>query len=296
MINYLLYYLLIFPLSKLPFFILYKISDFIYYPLYYIFKYRRDVVRENLTNSFPEKTIKEIISIEKKYYLHMTDLLVEGVKNFTISKKDLSKRFIIKNPELVNRYNDKGKSTILNGSHYNNWEYLILAMPLYFHGLPLGVGKPLSNKGFGAFLENSRTRFGSEMIPTNNIKKFNQYLTDGKVLNFGLLNDQSPGNPKKSYWINFLNQKTPIIFGPEIIAKRNDLPVFYMSTKKVKRGFYEMTLKIISENPKNEGYGDIIFKGAQMLKEDIFDHPENWLWSHKRWKHKAEGSIEVRNS
>jgi Kdo2-lipid IVA lauroyltransferase/acyltransferase len=294
MMNYLLYYLLIYPVSKLPFFILYKISDFIYYPLYYIFKYRRDVVRMNLTNSFPDKSLQEIIIIEKKYYQHMADLLIEGVKNFTISKEQLKKRYIIKNPELVNNLNEKGISTILNGGHYNNWEYLILAMPLYFTGLPLGVGKPLSNKGFGAYLENSRSRFGSEMIPTNNIKKFNQYLNEGKVLNFGLLNDQSPGNPKKSYWMHFLNQITPIIYGPEIIAKRNNLPVFYMSSQKVKRGYYEMTLKTISKTPKEEAFGDIIFKSAQFLEEDIINQPENWLWSHKRWKHKPIESTEVR--
>lgn len=295
MMNYILYYLFLFPLSILPFPILYKIADLIYYLLYYVFKYRRDVVRLNLTNSFPEKKLEELISIEKEYYRHMADLLVEGVKKFTISEEEAMKRFKYINPEVVNRFNKKGISTILNGGHYNNWEYLILNMDKYLDGQALGVGKPLTNKGFGAFLEKSRCRFGSEMIPTNNIRKFQEYTNEGKVINLGLLNDQSPGNPKKSYWIRFLNQDTPVIFGPEILAKRNDMPVIYMSVKKVKRGYYELELILITDNPKVESSGDIITKSAKLLERDIMNNPAHWLWSHKRWKHKPFKDVKVRD-
>ncbi len=294
--NYILYYLFLFPLSILPFPILYKISDFIYYLLYYIFKYRRDVVRMNLTNSFPEKKLEEIISIEKKYYKHMADLLVEGVKKFTISEKEALKRFKFINPEVVNIYNQKGISTILNGGHYNNWEYLILVMDKYLDGQALGVGKPLTNKGFGAFLEKSRCRFGSEMVPTNNIKKFQEYMNEGKVINLGLLNDQSPSNPKKCFWLRFLNQDTPVIFGPEILAKRNDMPIIFMSANKVKRGYYELTFTLISDTPKEEANGDIITKSALLLEKEIKNNPAYWLWSHKRWKHKPYDGVKVNKS
>lgn len=197
------------------------------------------------------------------------------------------KRYHCKNPELINKCYEEGTSVILISGHYNNWEYMVLSLDMQFKHFGIGVGKPLSNKGFGKVLTQFRTRYGTEVIDAKNVReKFESYEKEQHLSAYMMLNDQSPGNSKKCYWTEFLNQETGVIYGPEYYAKKYNYPVFFYGVEKVKRGYYEFEIYPVSENPQQEEYGAIIEKSTKMLENLILRKLEYWLWSHKKWKHK----------
>ncbi len=283
----LLFYCIFVPLSLLPMKCLYIISNFLCFVLQNVAKYRQDVVLMNLSNSFPHKEKEEIETIAKKFYHHLSDLFLEAFKMLSLSRKGVMKRYYCKNPEIINECYERGKSVIFISGHYNNWEYMVLSLAMQFKHHGIGVGKPLSNKGFGKVLTFFRTRYGTEVIDADNVKeKFAAYETEKKLSVYMMLNDQSTGNPQKSYWMKFLNQESGIIFGPEYFAKKYNYPVFFYEVKKEKRGWYSFEIKKITDNPSQETDGFITQTSLKMLEKAIVEKPEYWLWSHKRWKHK----------
>lgn len=285
----LLFYIVFVPLSLLPMKFLYLISDLLSWILKDIIKYRKDIIWKNLRNSFPEKTDDEIKEISSKFYKHLADIFIEAFKMLTLSRKGVLKRYHCKNPEIINKCYEEGKSVILISGHYNNWEYMVLSLDMQFKHYGIGVGKPLSNKGFGKVLTQFRTRYGTEVIDANNVReKFSIYKEEKHLSAYMMLNDQSPGNSNKCYWMNFLNQETGVIYGPEYFSKKYDYPVFFYKVDKIKRGYYELEIVPISMNPEKEKQGEITETSARMLEELIKQNPENWLWSHKRWKHKKQ--------
>lgn len=282
----LLFYIVFFPLSIIPMKCLYGISNLLSWILKDVVKYRREVVYKNLRNSFPLKTEMEIKQLAGQFYRHLADLFIEGFKMLSISKKKIMIRYQCKNPELINAYYDEGQSVILVSGHYNNWEYMVLSLDMQFKHHGIGVGKPLSNKGFGDVLTDFRTRYGTEVIDAGNVKsKFEHYHQNQHLSAYMMLNDQSPGNSNKSYWTTFLNQDTPVIYGPEYYARKYRYPVFFYKVEKVKRGYYTFELELITADPVNEPEGSIIEKSVRLLEQQIEQNPSYWLWSHKRWKH-----------
>ena len=280
------YTLIIFPLSLLPLSILYGISNFFLLVVYNILGYRKEVVLGNLKRSFPEKTEQEINAIAHKFYKHFGQLAAEGIKGMTISKKELLRRYHFTNPELVEEYYKKGLSVILVSGHFNNWEFLVQSLDLQFSHQGVGVGKKITSQGSGKIMQDARTRFGMHIWDLENAREnFKNNIENKKLFTCMLLADQSPGNPEKSFWMRFLNQDTPTIYGPEYFAKKYNLPVLYYEVKKVKRGYYELTLTMVTEHPTEESYGDITYKHNKLLEQSIVNNPEFWLWSHKRWKH-----------
>ncbi len=282
-------YCLLYPLSLLPMTILYGIAKIIYFVLYKLLRYRVKVTRTNLLNSFPELSSSKRQQIEKDYYRHLCNLLVEGVKMLTLSQKAVMKHYTCHNPELVNQFFDQGKSVILMSSHYNNWEWLVLSLSMQFKHHGVGVGKENSNKSFEKTINLFRTRYGTEVVFANTIREvFKQYHKQKEPIAYMMLSDQAPGNVKKPFLINFLNQATDMIYGGEYFAVKYNYPVLYYVVKQKKRGFYEMELELITDNPTATAYGNITKKYAQLLERDIIHEPAYWLWSHKRWKHKMK--------
>ena len=191
------YYILILPISYLPYFLLYALSDFVFIVMYFIVGYRKTVVFENIKNSFPEKTKLEHKHIMRKFYRHLCDLILESLKGFSISEKQIRKRMTVKNPEVVNKYFNQGKDIIFVGGHYNNWEMLALGIGLISKHIPVGIYKPLNNEFFNQKVLDSRQKYGLIMRPMKQTKAcFNETLDKPKAIIFGA--DQRPGNPTKA--------------------------------------------------------------------------------------------------
>ena len=279
-----LYYLLILPLSLLPYPLLYLLSNIIFLIMYRVIGYRKKVVFTNLRNSFPYKTNQELKKIMSDFYRHLCDIIMESVKGFTISEKQLRKRLIIKNPEFSNYFADKGKSIIFVGGHYNNWEICAQAFAMYSNHKCIGIYKPLSNAFINDKIYTSRSKYGMQLISMKQTKKSFEEGNDAKAIVFG--SDQNPANPKRAHWVEFLNQDTAVLFGAERYAKEYNWPVIFVSISKVKRGYYEVEYSLITDKPKNQPHGKITEDFTKRLEQDIINKPQYWLWSHKRWKHK----------
>jgi len=291
MLSKITFYVFVYPLSHLPLWLLYAFTDVLYFFLYYIIGYRKKVIINNLRNSFPTKTEDEIKTITQKFYHHFTDLLAEGVKNLSISKKELKKRVIVENPELITQLYNHNKSVLLVSGHYNNWELLITSQSLLFPHQAVGIGKPLTSKFWDKKLNELRARNGMWIINNRNV---NEKLTEWKDETIAILSlsDQSPGDSLKSYWMEFLNQPTAVLFGTELLANEYNMSVVFFHMKKVKRGHYSIHLELITENPHNEKYGYITETHTKKLEQIVRQKPEFWLWSHKRWKREIPKDLE----
>lgn len=273
-------------LSLLPFWTLYIISDILSFLTYRIFGYRKKVVFNNLRNSFPDKTEKEIREIAKKFYSSFADTIIGSIKAFSITEKEMRKRFVYKNPEVFQRHLDAGRNVVGMCGHYSNWEWTFCT-PLFFSPdiQSILVYQKLQNKFFDKIILESRQRFGSRFIPTHKVystmlKKEN----NGKYL-FGLVADQSPSKSKIKHWLPFLNQDTPVHIGSENIAREKDFAVVFCHVHQVKRGYYEMGLENMFDNAASTNEYEITETFFKKLEKLIEEKPEEWLWSHKRWKH-----------
>lgn len=284
------YYILVLPASRLPLPVMYFIVDFFYLLLITVLPYRKKVIRGNIERSFPNLSKYEKRKIERKFYRHLASLLAEGAKNLTISKKQLSKRFKVKNPEVLNDLYEKNKSVILVSGHYNNWEWLITAQNFLFKHQAVGIGMPLTNKFWDKKLNARRARFGMKIINSNTLKQF--YKENEACIATLVLGDQSPGDASKSYWMEFLNQQTPVLFGTEMLAHKYDHAVVYFTIHRVKRGYYEMELKQVTANPREKKWGEITEAHTKLLEKQIKKEPNYWIWSHKRWKKEVPKNIE----
>jgi len=285
------YYLFILPFSYLPLPILYLFTDFFYLLLITIVPYRKSVIEGNLQRSFPTKSPQEIKALKRKFYRHFTDLLAEGIKNLSLSKKGYQKRFKVVNPELMNQLYAKKKSVLLVSGHYNNWEWLITSQNILFKHQAYGIGMPMTSKFWDKKINAKRERFGMKVIHSKNYKEELSKKPD-ETKAILLLSDQSPADSNKSYWMKFLNQQTAVLFGAEIMAHQLNYSVVFFSTRKVRRGYYEMELTTITEEPANLKWGEITEKHTHLLEKEIIAQPQFWLWSHKRWKRDVPSDLE----
>jgi KDO2-lipid IV(A) lauroyltransferase len=285
-LKFIIIYPIIWVFSRLPFFILHRISDFAYFIIYYIFNYRKEVVFENLKHTFPEKSNKEIKLIRKKFFQHFTDIFIESIKSFTISEKELNKRYVYKNPDVLKTIEKSGKSVILMGSHYANWEWII-NLCSNTNLKCVGVYKRLSNPLFDKIVKKNRARFGGHFITTNDtIKSIIRDKQNRTPALYGLLSDQSPMLHKTHHWSTFLNNKLPIHTGAEMLAKKHDFTVLHMSVNKTKRSHYTVDLDILTENPREFADYEITDEFIKRTEKQIREQPEFYFWTHKRFKHK----------
>lgn len=278
-------------LSLLPLSILYIMADTAYLLICYVFGYRRKVVRENLVNAFPEKTLDEIIRIEKKYYRYLSALIFEVIKMSNISAKEINKRFMFKNKEQVNEYLKRGESILVCSAHYGNWEWGTMGIGLNFPKADhYPIYKPLNNLIFDKWFRGIRSKFGNKLIPMRQTLRAIQASKDKpSIFSFG--NDQSPSKNELHYWQTFLNQPAYIQLGIEKIAKRTNRPIFYFRASVVKRGYYEVDCVPLCLNPNDTEEYEITRLHTEFLEEIIKNEPAYWLWSHRRWKHKPVEAI-----
>jgi len=284
-IAFYLIYPFIFIISRLPSKVLYFISSNLIFPiLFYVIKYRRGVVTNNLKNAFPENSISENAVIEQKFYKYLSDMFIETIQSFNISKNQLLRIIKLENPDLLLPYFEQGRSVVVTMGHIGNYELIAKILPEYLLHKVLIPYHKMSNNYFNQLFYKSRTAFGSVFFPT--FETFTMLKKEfEKPFVLFLANDQS-APPTKSYWTKFLNQDTTFFVGTEKIAKQLNLPVVYAHVTVPEKGHYTMTFEIITENPNQTTEGFIMEKHASLLENDIIKNPEYWLWTHKRWKHK----------
>lgn len=283
--------------SKLPFFVLYGISDIAYFIIHRIVGYRKKVVIENLRNSFPEKSEEEIIQIAKKFYQHIADLFIEFLKGYSISEKEIMARVKIVNLEIIKQYTDKNQSVIIVTGHIGNWEWLL--HPLNLTGIPIDiVYQKLSSPLFNKLTLFIRSRFAiTPLIEKNDtLRKTVERKDITRAIALG--SDQSPQNWKSAYWTTFMNQDSGFFTGTERIARKFDYPVVFSEMRRVKRGYYEIEFTEIAspEEFNNLPMGEITERFVRILDVSINKYPADYLWSHRRWKHKRNENDVVKTN
>jgi len=279
-------YPFIYLLSRLPMRVLYVLSDFFFFLMFNVIGYRKIVVLENLKLAFPEKSEEERKKIAKDFFRHLTDLIMESVKAFSISEKEMSKRYSYKNPELVNNFTKQGRSIALVAAHQANWEWSI-SLPLVLDGNVNGAYTKLGNPYFEKVVRSSREKYGIIGYKTSEtVKGMQKNFAEKTQGSYILLSDQSPQLHKTFYWNEFFGVQVPMHTGAEILAKRFDLVVINYITRKVKRGYYETEFQLITDAPKEFEDYQITDKYTRLTENNIKQQPALYLWSHKRFKHR----------
>lgn len=283
-----LYYIVLavwYVFSLLPLRVHYVISDMMFWLLYGLVGYRKKVVRNNLSESFPEKTDEELRKIERGFYHFFCDYMVESVKLMTISREELKKRMVFRGTELVEESIDNGQSCAIYLGHLCNWEW-VTSLPLWV--TPKAqcgqIYHPLENKDFDRLFLRNRQRMGAECIAMQDtLRKIVEYRRIGQPIIIGYISDQKPYWVNIHHWVDFLHHDTPVLTGTERIAKKMNHAVFFLDIRRVKRGYYEADIQLVTREPqkmKDYELTDIYF---DMLEKNIRQAPEFWLWSHDRW-------------
>lgn len=283
-------YIVIYPflwgISILPFRLLYLFSDGIYVLIYHIIGYRKKTVKENLRLVFPDKSEKEILTITKTFYHHLCDMVVESIKSMTISEAEMKKRFVIKNVDQILELEKENKSIVLMCGHYASWEWIFI-LQKYINHKGYAIYKRLANKYFDALVKRIRAKYNSYLITTK--ETFTVLMAakkKGELTINGFAADQSPKHDKAFHWQEFMNIKVPVHTGAELLAKKLDMAVVFLKVKKLKRGYYEATIETITKTPREYKDYDITDIFLKRLEAQIYEAPEYYLWTHKRWKHR----------
>ena len=285
-LGYSLLYSVTYLFSLLPFSVLYLFSDILYCITYYIVRYRRKIVRKNLKNSFPEKSEKKIIEIEKEFYRHLCDCYFEAVKLLSISEEEMKRRMKFENPEIIERLTSNGNSCILGLGHYGNWEWVSSIILHLDSRVKLGfLYKELHSKAFDQLFLKMRSGFGG--VPIEKLSAFRRmvkFKQEKQTMLVGFLSDQRPPKRVNQYWTKFLNQDTNVQNGMERIAKHLGCSIVYLDIKKVKRGYYVAKIFVITPDASDEPDNLIMERYIRKLEESVIRDPALYLWSHNRWK------------
>ena len=286
MIAYYLALPFIYLVALLPFRLLYLLSDVVFVLLYHVAGYRKRVVAQNLKNAFPEMNPEERDRLRRKYYRYFCDLFLETFKTLTASRRTMLRHCSLTPgaKQLFDALAEEKKSSIIVMGHFGNWEWggnafsLQCRQPLYV------IYRPLSNRGFDRLMYAMRTRFGTRLIAMKDAYRDMATLRD-EVNVTAFIADQTPA-PEQAYWTTFLNQDTPVFRGTEKIAVRMNVPVVYVGIHRQRRGYYTVEAEVLCKEPASTAGGDISEMHTRRLEQDILRHPEFWLWSHRRWKHR----------
>ena len=288
-----LYYFLFVPLSYLPWPVIYAMARVLERLNWYLIKYRKPVVLDNIRRCFPEYSLKQRHELARAYYRFFFDSVAESIKLFTMSEAESVRRCEVVNPEVVEHLAREGRSFIAYGAHFSNWEVAALAFSPQFTGhRVMGIYSPLKNDAMDQLFRDNRGRTGTMIVSRRVIDEY--YAThDGVPTVEFYVADQSPSNvvPEKLHWTTFMGQPTAFLAGPERHAVRYDRPVYYMTLRRKARGFYTAKLIPITDRPGETEPGYITEAFARQLEHEIYRAPATWLWSHRRWKREVPPAI-----
>lgn len=272
-------------LSILPKRVMYVFADLLYLAGYYLVGYRKKVVYENLRYAFPEKSDKDIKKIAKRFYKHLSDVMVEDIAMLHMSTKRLDQFVTVKDLDLLDDLYQQNRNVMGMLGHYGNWE-LLTTIPLHSPFTILTVYKPLKNRFFDRKIYEMRKRFNEVPVPMKQAyKTIARHQNQGGPYIVGMVADQSPTKSGLNFRTTFLNQDTAFFLGAERIARKYNHSVMFPAVKKVKRGFYEIRFTLLFDNAAETTETEITEKYARTLESLIREKPEYWLWSHRRWKH-----------
>ncbi|MBS9463414.1 lysophospholipid acyltransferase family protein [Flagellimonas sp. 389] len=292
LVVFILVYPLLWLISRLPFRVLYFISDIVYQLLYHVFGYRKKVVSSNLALVFPEKPEAERLLIEKKFYKHLCDIFLEMIKTLGISNEQMQKRYVFSNVKVFKELERNGKNTMIMMPHYASWEW-VFSLNSYVESEAYAIYQTIQNKYFDKLVRDIRSKYGTTLIRTHESRKI---IKDAKekadLITVGIISDQSPMVIRARHWANFMNILVPIHVGGEELCKAHDIVPVYLKVKKVKRGHYEATFKVLTERPKEVKDYDISEAFIRETEKSIYEAPEYYFWTHKRWKHRGKAPKE----
>lgn len=275
---------LIYGIALLPFRLLYVFSDGLSFFLFHIIRYRRKMVRKNLSIAGYDTNLHACRSIEKAFYQHFCDMYLETFKSLTMSKKQIQRRFVVHNKELLTSLAAENKSILMMCGHYASYEWL-LSLGYYSKHTAYGIYAPLSNPHFDKLIRKARKRYGAFLIPKREtILTIQNHQSENHLGLYGFASDQSPRVRSKTYFRTFLGANVPVFTGAERIAKEHDIPVLMAKVRKVKRGYYETDLIVLSLDPKKEKENYITDTFTRELEKQIRENPNYYLWSHNRFK------------
>lgn len=287
-------YVISYGFSLLPLRVMYLFSDFFYLIVYHLAGYRKKTVRKNLKNSFPDKSDVELRVIEKKFYHYFCDTFVETIKLLSISDEEMAKRFTFDNIEILDEYYEKGKNVILYLGHYGNWEWLTFARraSVLKHKKEqecISVYHKLENSTFDKFYLRLREKCDSILVPQEGLlRMLVKQNRAGKLGMYCFIADQGTMWKNMYFWMDFLNQETAPIVGPEKIAKQTGFPVLYIDVQRKSRGYYHAHFVVMTESPKELPEFELTKQYMHLMEKTIRREPAYWLWTHDRWKRKRE--------
>ncbi|MBC7607124.1 MAG: lysophospholipid acyltransferase family protein [Burkholderiales bacterium] len=293
----LLIYILLYPIlwciSILPFRLLYLLSDIIYVLVYYVLGYRKKTVRENLALTLSNLTQQERLVIEKKFFHHMCDMFLEMIKTMTISEAELNRRYQFSNLEVYTELEKKKKSIALLCAHYASYEWAVsMNNHITFEGF--AIYKKINNKYFDKLVRDIRSKFKATLITTKEtIPTIRENNKNHRLGVYGFASDQSPKLSAVFHWSPFMGIEVPVHTGAEMLAKKYDMNVIFLQTKKIKRGFYTAHFEVLTQNISQVPNYEITEQFLKLVEKQIEEAPEYYLWTHKRWKHRRQSSADL---
>jgi len=287
--------ILLILISYLPFWIIYGISDLLFLIIRYIVGYRKKVILDNLAKCFPSKSMDERKRIMSKFYRHFCDFALESVKMYSMNPRQMAKRITVKGTDVLNNFADQGKSVIVLGMHYNNWEWGSFLQTHLKHQVLMVYNSIRGNAAMEKFILHSREKWGGESIPMyRSVRAIMEYMRKGKPAILWLAADQTPP-PTTPFWTIFLNRETPFFSGPEKIGIKTNQPIVFLYVKKLERGKYEANFSTLAEEPNKLQPNEILLRYSHKMEEIIVKEPEYYLWSHRRWKYTRPENVELIN-
>lgn len=282
---YLIAYPFIYLIASIPFNVLYIFSDFLRLIIYNLLGYRKKIVRSNLRKAFPHKSEDDLKWIEKRFYKHFCDITLEAFKSLSISSEEMQKRMVFKNLDVLTQFEKGNRSVIIMCGHYASWEWML---SIGYHTVSQGYGiyTPIMNKYLNKLIIKIRKKHRGNLISRYSaIQQIKNLHNEGNIAVYGFVSDQSPRPKPKSYWRPFLGVKVPVFVGAEMVARELDFGVVYAKINRVKRGYYEASFELISDQPKKTKLNRITDTFTEWLEQDIYSDPTQYLWTHKRFKH-----------
>lgn len=273
--------------SLIPFNAIYLFSKFLYFILFYLIRYRRRVVTNNLNNSYPGISKIKLDSLTKDSYRNLTEITVEGIKGLGFNEAALNQRFQFINAELILNYINNNQSVIVANGHIGNWEWAVLKFGYYFKSKSIGIYKQIKNEYLNNYINSLRAHSTIQLLSTRETRLIADEIPKGKIIL--LMGDQNPSNLKDAIWTQFLNQDTACLHGIEKYAKQYKLPVIFGSIKRIKKGNYTMSFSLLTDQADLLAPGELTQKYMAAVERNIQEAPGNWLWTHRRWKHRREG-------
>lgn len=274
--------ILIYPISILPFWLI-RIKLFPFYILIaHVLKYRQKVILKNLKIAYPNESELFYKQTLKGFYKHLYLLICEGIKSFTISKKNILNRFKI-DEGIIKEYATNGKSVVMVFGHYNNWEWPALAAPFQITPQLVAIYQPVKNKQIDNWIKANRSRYGAILVSTKTVNEF--YKNNTQIIANAFIADQSPSNKKSGVWVDFFGRKTLFLAGAAAKAIELNQPMVYVYTKRTKPGYYTMYVENLCSNPRDFTVEELTQDYAHRLEQQIKENPSEYLWSHNRWKH-----------